>query len=353
MDRRRLLAGLAAAPLAPAACTRATADPAPVNAVPGDVPPLKSAAPFPLGVAAMTEQFDDRQWNALVRANFDRITPEWEMKAEALVDADGRQDWTRADRIVSLASSRGLTTFGHTVIWYEQVPVTFQRLDGDRRRFAEAYRDYVTRVVGRYAGKVAGWDVVNEAIADDGSGIRMRNAWAANLGVDYIRLAFEHARRADPAAVLFLNDYNLEQIPQKRRDFLKLAESLLRAGAPLGGLGTQTHIPADLPGGAITRTVRDLAVLGLPVHVSELDVSLNRAKGGGDLARRQARLVGEAVEAVMALPERQRFGITVWGARDRDSWLNRSGRGGDAPLLFDNAGRAKAMAAALVAAARG
>ena len=348
MDRRRLLAGLAAAPLIPAGCSRATADPAPI-----DVAPLKSVAPFPLGVAAMTEQFDDPQWNALVRANFDRITPEWEMKAEALVDANGRSDWTRADRIVSLAASRGLQTFGHTVVWYEQVPVTFQRLDGDRRRFAEAYGDYVTGVVGRYAGKVTGWDVVNEAIADDGSGIRMRNAWAANLGVDYIRLAFEHARAADPGAVLFLNDYNLEQIPEKRRDFLKLAESLLRAGAPLGGLGTQTHIPADLPAGAITRTVRELAALGLPVHVSELDVSLNRAKGGGDLGARQARLVGETVEAVMALPERQRFGITAWGARDRDSWLNRSGRRGDAPLLFDDAGRAKAMAAALVAALRG
>lgn len=348
MDRRRLLAGLAFAPLAPAACSRATADPASV-----DVPPLKSATPFPLGVAAMTEQFDDPQWSALVSANFDRVTPEWEMKAEALVDPNGRQDWTRADRIVALAESRGLKTFGHTVIWYEQVPVTFQRLDGDRRRFAEAYRDYVTGVVGRYAGKLAGWDVVNEAIADDGSGIRRRNAWAANLGDDYIRLAFEHARLADPGAVLFLNDYNLEQIPQKRRDFLKLAEALLRAGAPLGGLGTQTHIPADLPAGAITQTVRELAALGLPVHVSELDVSLNRAKAGGDLRGRQARLVGEAVEAVMALPERQRFGITLWGARDRDSWLNRSGRGGDAPLLFDDAGRAKSMAAALVAAVRG
>jgi endo-1,4-beta-xylanase len=348
MDRRRLLAGLAAAPLIPAGCSRATADPAPI-----DVAPLKSVAPFPLGVAAMTEQFDDPQWNALVRANFDRITPEWEMKAEALVDANGRSDWTRADRIVSLAASRGLQTFGHTVVWYEQVPVTFKRLDGDRRRFAEAYGDYVTGVVGRYAGKVTGWDVVNEAIADDGSGIRMRNAWAANLGVDYIRLAFEHAHTADPDAVLFLNDYNLEQIPEKRRDFLKLAESLLRAGAPLGGLGTQTHIPADLPAGAISQTVRELAALGLPVHISELDVSLNRAKGGGDLGARQARLVGETVEAVMALPERQRFGITAWGARDRDSWLNRSGRRGDAPLLFDDAGRAKAMAAALVAALRG
>jgi len=341
VDRRRLLAGLLAAPLALAACSRATADPAPAL---GPLPPLKSLAPFPLGVAAMTEQFDDPDWNALVLANFDRITPEWEMKAESMIDAEGRADWTRADRITGQAAERGLKTFGHTLVWYEQVPVTLQRLDGDRARFAAAYRDYVTGVAGRYAGRVVGWDVVNEALADDGSGVRMRNGFAANLGADYIRLAFEHAREADPHAVLLLNDYNLEQLPAKRRDFLRLAESLLNAGAPLGGLGTQTHVPADLPAGAIKACIADLAGLGLPVHVSELDVSLTRAHGPA----RQAAIVGETVDAVMALPAAQRFGITVWGARDRDSWLNRANRGADAPLLFDDRGRPKALAQALV-----
>jgi len=346
MDRRRLLAGLAAAPLALSACGGGTADAAPV-----DIPPLKSAAPFPMGVAAMTEQFGEPAWDDLVRSHFDRVTPEWEMKAEAVVDDAGRMTWDRADRVVSSAEQRGLKVFGHTLVWYSQVPRTFAALEGDRRRFELAYGEYVRRVAGRYAGKVVGWDVVNEAVTDDGSGYRADNAWARNLGMDYVRIAFEQARAADPAAPLFLNDYNLEQLPKKRADFLKLAERLLREGAPLGGLGTQTHTPADLAPGEIGRCIRDLASLGLPVHVSELDISLARA-GLGDHREGQRRLVGEVVEAVMALPERQRFGITVWGARDKDSWLVREGKR-DAPLLFDDDARPKPMAAALVDALKG
>lgn len=347
MDRRRFVAGLAAAPLALAGCGRAEADPAPA-----DLPSLKSAAPFPLGVAAMTEQFGDPDWDALVRANFDRITPEWEMKAEAVVDGASRMTWDRPDRIVALAEDRGLMTFGHTLVWYSQVPKTFAPLEGDRRRFELAFGEYVRRVAGRYAGRVVGWDVVNEAVTDDGSGYRTSNAFARNLGMDYVRIAFEHARAADPDAVLFLNDYNLEQLPKKRADFLRLAEKLLREGAPLGGLGSQTHIPADLAQGELKRAIGELASLGLPVHVSELDVSLARARSLGDHRAGQRRLVAEAVDAVMALPERQRFGITVWGARDKDSWLVREGRR-DEPLLFDDQARPKSMAAALVDALKG
>lgn len=348
MNRRAVLAG----GLALVGCSRATAD-----AVTPPLPPLKSAAPFPLGVAAMTEQFDDPVWNQLVSTHFERVTPEWEMKAEAVAGAGEGFEWTRPDRLVSRAADRNLRVFGHTLVWYSQVPPRFGALDGDRSRFAKAYRDYVTAVAGRYVGRVVGWDVVNEAVTDDGSGYRTGHAWERNLGMDYVRLAFEHARAADPAAVLFLNDYNLEQLPGKRADFLRLAEGLLQAGAPLGGLGTQTHVPADLPAGSIARTVRELAALGLPVHVSELDVSINRAgrfTPRGELEASQARIVRETVEAVLGLPSHQRFGITLWGARDGDSWLNRppekSPLRADAPLLFDDAGRAKAMARAMVAA---
>lgn len=348
MNRRAVLAGA----LALGACGRATADPAPT-----DLPPLKELAPFPLGLAAMTEQFDDPAWDAIAKGHFGRITPEWEMKAEAVVDASGGYDWSRADRIVERAEARGLQVFGHTLVWYSQVPAQFAALDGDRTRFAAAYRDYVTTVASRYAGRVTGWDVVNEAVTDDGTGFRAGHAWQRNLGMEYVALAFEHAREADPCAVLFLNDYNLEQLPQKRSDFLKLAESLLKAGAPLGGLGTQTHVPADLPPGAIRETVRALGSLGLPVHVSELDISLNRAgrfTPRAELEAGQQRIVAETVEAVMALPQAQRYGITLWGARDQDSWLNRPPEKDplrpDRPLLFDDDGRPKPLARALAEA---
>jgi len=116
--------------------------------------------------------------------------------------------------------------------------------------------------------------VVNEPVTEDGD---LRDClWRRNLGADYVRLAFEHAAEADPGAALLLNDYNLEK-PRKRAGFLRVAESLLKSGAPLKALGTQSHLSADLPPGQYAAALRELAGLGLPIHVSELDVSLNRA----------------------------------------------------------------------------
>lgn len=333
--------------LALAACGKARATP------PEDVPPLKSVAPFPVGVAAMTGQFDDLGWSELVRTHFDRVTPEWEMKAEAVLTASGGFDFTRPDRLVTAAAQRGLKVFGHTLIWYAEPHPSFERI-ADRAPFEAAYARYVETLAGRWS--VDGWDVVNEAVDDDGE---LRDClWRQRLGDAYVPLAFRHARAATDAPLL-LNDYDLERRPRKRAGFLRLAERLLKSGAPLTGLGTQTHVPADLEPGAITAAIRDLAGLGLPVHVSELDVGIKTgaltAFRLSELLDRQARLVAEAVEAVMALPERQRFGVTVWGARDSDSWLRRGaedrGPVRDAPLLFDDQGRPKPAARAFAKAA--
>jgi endo-1,4-beta-xylanase len=332
--------------LALAACGRSA------RASGAPLPPLKSLVPFPLGVAAMTGEFDDLGWSTVVNANFGRVTPEWEMKMEALLGPEGWFDWTRGDRLAASADARGLKVHGHALIWYAQNPPSFQRLGNDRARFAAAYRTYVLGVAGRYRGRVSGWDTVNEPVDNDGA---LRDClWRQVLGDDYMRLAFEHAHEADPGVPLFLNDYDLESRPNKRRGFMRVAESLLKAGAPLSGLGTQTHVAADLGAGQIKAAVADLARLGLPVHISELDVSLNRASGldRGDLERRQVALVAEAVNAMRALPRAQQYGITVWGARDKDSWLRRppEDRGliPDTPLLFDDDGRPKPAARAFI-----
>ena len=328
-----------------AACGRARASD-------GPLPALNTLVPFPLGVAAMTGEFDDPAWTALSVTNFGRITPEWEMKSESLVARDGSFDWSRADKLLSLAHIHGLKVHGHALVWYFEAPDAFKTLADDKTRFADAYRTYVLGVAGRYRGQLTGWDVVNEPIADDGS---LRDClWRRALGDDYVRLAFEHAREAGPDAPLFLNDFDLESKPAKRTAFLKLAEQLLKAGAPLGGLGTQTHIDASLEPGRIRAAVADLASLGLKVHISEFDVSLNRASGldRNALEKKQAALAAEASEAMASLPETQRYGVTIWAARDKDSWLRRApenkGLVPDAPVLFDDDGRAKPMARAFV-----
>jgi endo-1,4-beta-xylanase len=245
--------------------------------------------------------------------------------------------------------------FCHTLVWYAENAVAFTRLDGQAKAFAEAYRNYILTVAGRYRGQAVGWDVVNEAVNEDGEGLR-DCLWSRNLGqIDYMRRAFDLAHEAAPDAVLLINDYSLERLPKKRATYLRLVETLLKAGAPLTALGSQSHLIADLAPGAIGAAISDLAGMGLPIHVSEFDISLNGASGlftsRDDLVQRQARLAGEIGEAFARLKPAQRFAFTTWGLRDKDSWLRSQKENPsppwDAPLLFDNAGRAKPMLQAL------
>jgi endo-1,4-beta-xylanase len=321
------------------------------------IAPLKAVAPFPVGTCIRAEQLDDPAFAGLVAAQVSQLTPEWELKMEYVVQPDGGHRFNAPDRIAAFCADHGLRLFGHTLVWYAQKPAFFERLLGEayRSAFRDAYAAYITAVVGRYKGRIVAWDVVNEQITDDGGGWR-DSLWSQGLGrLEHMRFAYELAHAADPAAVLFLNDYNLESNPKKRATFMALAEALLKAGAPLMGLGTQTHVNADLEPGAITAAVRDLASLGLKVRISEMDVSLSRAHGlvnsRADLLRRQATLYAEAAEAMAALPARQRFDFTFWGLEDSQSWLRRENPT-DSPLLFDDAGRPKPAAAAWEAALR-
>jgi endo-1,4-beta-xylanase len=327
----------------------------------GPAPPLKSLAPFPVGCAATAGELADPAYAALLTRHFSQLTPEWEMKMEYILKDDGGFRFDRPDAIAAFARTHGMRLYATTLIWYAQNPVAFQRLDGSGQRFADAYRNYILAVAGRYRGQAAGWDVVNEPVAEDGEGLRTC-LWSRNLGPeDYMVRAFEHALEADPAAVLFINDYNLESLPKKRATFMRLVERLLKRGAALKGIGTQTHIDARLEPGAAATAIRELADFGLPIHVSELDVSLNRAAGllsdRIDLEARQTRLYGEAAEAFAALPERQRFAFTIWGLRDKDSWLRGEKENPsppwDAPLLFDDLGNAKTSFWAVADAWRG
>jgi len=319
----------------------------------GYTAPLKSVAPFPIGTCAQVAHLQQPAWVDLAIRHCSQITPEWEMKMEYIVQPDGSFLFDRPDRIAAFARERSLRLFGHALVWYAQKPDGFLKLDETRIGFGQAYDAYIAAVVGRYRGQAVGWDVVNEAVAEDGDGWR-DSLWAQKLGAfDHMRRAFDQARAADPRAVLFLNDYDLESLPKKLDTFQRLTEQLLKAGAPLNGLGCQTHLAADLPPGSVTRAVRALGRFGLPVHISELDVSLVRARGlfasRADLERAQARLYAEAAEALEALAPAQRFALTLWGLRDRDSWL-KGEDSRDTPAPFNDIGDPKAAATALAEA---
>lgn len=341
LDRRGVLAGA----LALAACDRRAG----AQAAPVDLPPLRTLAQFAIGAAVQAAQLDDPDLGPLIAAQASQLTAEWEMKMEYILQDDGAYRFDAGDRIAAFARANGQRLFGHTLVWFDQRPAAFVALDESRISFEAAYRNYIAAVVGRYRDIAVGWDVVNEAVGEQGEGLR-KSLWSDKLGdIKHMVIAFQAARQADPAAILFLNDYNLESLPAKRKAFLKLAEQLLAEGAPLGGLGTQSHLTADLARGAYGAHLRDLASLGLPIHVSELDVSQTRAPlhliDPGGVRAAQSRLYAEVAEAFSALPAPQRFGLTLWGLRDKDSWLRRE-NAADAPCLFDDQGRPKPAAGA-------
>jgi endo-1,4-beta-xylanase len=275
------------------------------------------------------------------------------MKMEYILQGPDRFLWDAPDRIADFCTTHGLRLHGHALVWYSQGAEVFSGLD--RRAFVAAFDRYIAEVAGHYRGRVNGWDVVNEAVAEDGNGLRDCH-WSEVLGQDgYIARTFEQAKAADPDAVLFLNDYNLENNPVKGATFLRLVERMLARGVPIGGIGTQSHLDIEIPAGQITAFFREAAQFGLPIHMSELDASLRR-EGRIDTRpyrqkmEQQIGRVRELAEAFMDLPPAQRHAFTVWGLRDTDSWLRRDARddGKDSPLLFNAAGQPNPMFQAVV-----
>ena len=321
--------------------TAAPADPA------GPVPALRDLAPFPIGTEVITADLDTPGLAPLASRQFSQITPGYELKMEVVLKPDFTYDFARADRIADWAGANRQRFYATTLIWYAQDPQAFHPLDGDARAFGGAYDRYIAAVVGRYRGRAVGWDCVNEPIDEEGSGLRP-SIWARNLGAeDHMLRAFHEAHAADPQTRLFLNEYGLETKPRKRLAFLRLVERLLQRGAPIGGLGCQSHIDIDTPPGASTAAITELARFDLPIHISELDCSLKpRALSlspRADRLRVQADRFAEVLDAFTSLPPAQRFAFTLWGVRDDLSWLNseREYKGADAPLAFDALGRPK------------
>ena len=216
-----------------------------------------------------------------------------------------------------------------------------------REQLLQRMHDHIATVVGRYKGKIKVWDVVNEAIADGGTNILRDSPWSRIIGPDFIAKAFEYAHEADPNAILRYNDYSLEN-PAKRAKLITLIKSLQAQHVPVGAIGTQTHVSVSSPSfEQEDKTLSDLEVLGLPIHVTEFDV--NGAAGGqrntganvaDNAAATQGGLVSDADKRLadayanlfraFVKHDKSVKVITFWGINDGVSW-RASGR----PLLFD------------------
>lgn len=321
--------------------------------------PLRQGALVPVGCCIKTGDFADPAFVTQFTSNFSQLTPEWEMKMASILKSDGTYKFEAADAVAAFAQRNKMRLHATTLVWYKQRPTAFVRLDGQREAFAAAYRDYILTVVRRYKGRAVGWDVVNEPIESDGKRLR-ECLWSKNMGAEnYMVRAFQHATEADPNMTAFINEYALERDPTKRLTFMKLIERLLKKGAKIGGIGTQTHLRIEQKKGASAAAIKDLASFGLPIHISELDVSfgqtpLDRLPLKTKLAM-AAEQAAEVSEAFMALPEKQRYALTLWGLNDGVSWLRQppyDPRRKDQPLAFDDYGKPNPMFDAIADAIR-
>ena len=309
---------------------------------------LRDMAQVPIGNCISTAELDNADYVALTVHQCSQIIPAWQFQMEATLRPDGGFQFEEADRIAAFAATNALALHATALVWYTQEPAALKALDGQPGRFALAVRNAIQAVAGRYRGRAGSWGVVNEPIRDDGSGLR-DCLFSRNLGQeDYIVRAFAWAREADPSAVLVLNDYDLERTPRKRWAFMRLVERLLKRGVPVQALGTQSHLDIGMDPALCRPAMRELATLGLPIRVSELDVSFQAANARfTPRARRlalQARLYAEVIGAFLELPRHQQLAFAVWGLDDKRSWLRYRTPGedpGDCPCPFDDEERPK------------
>ena len=330
---------------------------------------------FRIGAALNPGHFNetDAVGSGLVKQHFNSITPENDMKWERIhprPDAGpAGYNFDAADKYVAFGEKNGMFIVGHCLIWHSQVPRwVFQDAEGkpiSREALLQRMREHILMVVGRYKGRVHGWDVVNEALNEDGT--LRQSQWLDILGDDYIARAFEYAREADPNAELYYNDYNLDY-EAKCKGAVELVKKLKQQGLQVTAIGTQSHHKMDRPTvQQIDDSLKAFKELGVKVAVTELDVDLLPAvtrEPTADVSVR-AQATAESNPYVAGLPDAmekalaKRYAeifavllkykdvvtrVTFWGVTDRYSWLNNFPAPGrtNYPLLFDRDGKPKA-----------
>lgn len=274
---------------------------------------------------------EDKQFASRFVRECGILVPENDFKWQNLHPTPQNFDFTKTDWLASFARRNNLKLRGHTLIWHRALPDWFAT-EVDRTNAAQYLVDHINTVVGRYAGKIHSWDVVNEAIEPiDGrdDGLRI-NPWLEYLGEEYIELAFKTAAIADPQALLCYNDYGLAyDTPQqeaRRTATLKLLERLKAKNVPIDALGMQGHLFASL--GHFNRKklqkfMQNVADLGLKILVSELDV-VDRSLQAATIFRDRAvaDIYREYLEIV--LTQRAVIAVITWGLSDRYTWLRKS-----------------------------
>ncbi len=312
---------------------------------------LHQTSSFPLGSSIRFVPFTkDKPLQELQQFHFDSYTAGSDMKMYKIIPREGIFRWDRVDSIVAYTKAQHQRLFGHTLIWHSGTPKWVEKKAKNNPLWLEKFmKEYIHTYVGRYQGKVHGWDVVNEGFNTKGSGYRKESVWYQAMGKEYIEKAFRYAHEADPKAVLFYNDFNIERDTLKFNSMMNMVEDFLLRGVPISGIGFQMHIRMDTPNDIIAYTLKRAAETGLQIHLSEVDIIFNThddSKGGGvqnyheltsEMKILQSQKYKELVQMYQTLvPKEQQYGITFWGFNDRDTWIRRFFNMMDWPCIYDD-----------------
>ena len=273
----------------------------------------------------------DPAYAALVTGQAAIVTPESALKWGPLRPEPGRFDFVAADRLVDTAAASGLQVRGHNLVWHENLPSWLERAarQGDLAAILSQHIDTVCR---RYAGRLAVWDVVNEPIRpEDGAPMGLRDTlFLQRIGPRYIEQALHAARAADPHAILAINEMDLElddpAFEARRQSLLALLRHLRARGVPLQALGIESHLKwgqAPFDAARFAGFLREVASLGLAIHITELDVADTRLPADQRLRDEAvADLHRRYLDAVLTEPAVRI--VSVWELTDRESWLSTS-----------------------------
>jgi GH35 family endo-1,4-beta-xylanase len=297
--------------------------------------PLRDAARASgklVGAAVQSGFLADGRYAGVLARHFNYLTAEYEMKWDAIERSRGSNNFAGGDAIVAFGQANGMQIKGHALIWHGSVPGWVGSLSAADLRVA--FEDHIRSVAEHYRGRVVAWDVVNEAIADDGSGLR-DTVFRQKLGDQYIAEAFRLARQADPQALLFYNDYGGEGLNQKSDRIYNLVQGLRAQGVPIDGVGLQMHITASNPpsDANIAANIRRLVALGLSVNISEMDVRIRDVPGTLQMRLDVQKSVYHSIVGI-CVAEPRCDGVTFWGFTDAHSWIHAQ-FGADNPLIFD------------------
>ena len=325
---------------------------------------------FYIGTALSEEQIlgEDEAAIEVVKSNFNSITAENIMKSEVMQPIEGEFDFTLSDKFVEFGEQNDMQIIGHTLIWHSQAPDWFfvdeNGDDVSPEVLTQRMRSHILTIAGRYKGRIHGWDVVNEAIEDDGSW--RKSKFYEILGEDFIRIAFELAHEADPDAELYYNDYSMANEGRRNR-VVSMVKALQGQGVKIDGIGMQGHLNLNSPSiEDYEKSIQEFADLGVKIMITELDLSVLPSVRSNDGANVKSTFeynekinpYKDGLSKEVEEKQYQRYTdffklfvkyqdnidrVTLWGVNDAQSWKNDwpvEGRT-DYTLLFDRNNKPK------------